>query len=749
MKTKIYNNLIFSLLFVCSICGLFGGVGVFAQGSGCPFTTRQQISTFLRGFSILQDVLQKNQDKHEGSWPDNPTSVRIAIDGSVWGPITEDGTETEPLISCADATEIRELFTNISSDSISSPLWEGGNLNIAGPKTFPTTRSSASESIRKGDPATLHLYSSIWGAEKITTTTDNQEKVSGLIQRFFTRFFSVIFTVSGILMVVMLAVHGTQMIYAEFTGNVSGFSDAKKRVKAAAFGTVILLLSWIILDFIDPALLRPKLFETIIQLREIGQGNNLISYDLVVPDGAINPNKNKDTITLTIRACPKLKEGSNFKLQVESIKESLQQGNNSSKLPLEYHYQILHSNLIDNEAFVYDPKEKESILYSSLAGSSQSGDRNNFVGVLDCKKGSVEKVEIPSSDNIIVFPIVSIKTQEGDGEPKKLAKFWRGKPWSYKPKVDADDCITLGKEVINLSKEMSTGPIQGKTVTIDFPTIKTSDSIFSSVEEIVTGYHIENNKVRYCTVKNTSSCLNNGGRYTSASNSKEIKFRMTGNAAGERLVEIDDAVENESIFRITPMLADKGGKKIGQCKEPLRGETACFKVRRRNTGGLFSVVKLPANNCFDTSISRDSAKSQRELSDYARRTVTYSAEVTSAEDVRADSPFPGHSFTYFTFSGLNADDWDEEIWGKNPFHGGGGRGSIVRLTITRGSAFFKHATQDTLVKTANRTNWRGNDIEEVVYFKGSPPNFCITPTVIKGDQEYELENKCHTPPAGQ
>ena len=510
MKTKIYNNLIFSLLFVCSICGLFGGVGVFAQD--------QQSSA----------------------------------------------------------------------------------------ETAPTT-----ENIRRGDPTILNLYSSIWGAERINTTDASQEAVSGLIQKFFTRFFRVIFTVSGILMVVMLAVHGTQMIYAEFTGNVSGFSDAKKRVVAAAIGTIILLLSWIILDFIDPSLLRPQLFKTITQLREVGQGNNLVTANLSVPDKAVN--YDKETGLLTISACPDIED--NFKGQVESVRQSLQQGPYSTTVPLQYHYQILYS---DFGGEVKVSEEGEDRAFDKIRDQSEGGD--SLVGVRKCTSEPQTKIKatIKNSDIIAVFPIVSIVVKKDEKDPGKVVKFWRGKPWRHKPKFDADDCITLGKDHIKLKGSITARPLlnnealinnnHGGNIVINFPTIEKSGRIFNSIEGAVTGYHIDNNDVKYCTTTGNvedKSCSGNGGTYKTASKSKEVEFKITSSTAGERLVIVGESIKHQGIFRITPMLVpvDEKGKKIGQCKEPLRGETACFEITRagdKNDGNVDDVGPAKAG-CDDTS----------------------------------------------------------------------------------------------------------------------------------------------------
>ncbi len=473
-----------------------------------------------------------------------------------------------------------------------------------------TASTTTSKSITKGSPTILNLYSSIWGAERINTTDANQEAVSGLIQKFFTRFFRVIFTVSGILMVVMLAVHGTQMIYAEFTGNVSGFSDAKKRVVAAAIGTIILLLSWIILDFIDPSLLRPQLFKTITQLREVGQGNNLVTANLSVPDKAVN--YDKETGLLTISACPDIED--NFKGQVESVRQSLQQGPYSTTVPLQYHYQILYS---DFGGEVKVSEEGEDRAFDKIRDQSEGGD--SLVGVRKCTSEPQTKIKatIKNSDIIAVFPIVSIVVKKDEKDPGKVVKFWRGKPWRHKPKFDADDCITLGKEKVKLSGNITvaqgiTRNQNGEFITIDFPAIQNPGRIFSSVEGIVTGYHIDSGKVQYCTKKDSSDCTTSKGVYSSTGNGKKVTFKITDSTAGPWVVKIGEVNHND-IFRITPMLVlvNEKGKKTGQCKEPLRGETACFLVLREgneNSGKLSSVAP-PVIGCPDEN-TRGSARDE-------------------------------------------------------------------------------------------------------------------------------------------
>ena len=235
MKTKIYNNLIFSLLFVCSFCGLFGSV-VFAQEDEQPST------------------------------PLNPVTSTVT----------------------------------------------------------------------SGKVTTLHLYSTLFGEKKkIETSGTDREAVSLKVQEIFGRIFSVIFTLAGILMVLMLAWQGTRMIYSEFQGNVSVFADAKKRIIDIAFGSAVLLLSWVILSFVDPNLLRPRLFQTITQLGEVGQGAELYSNDLEIPDKDKSVTFNEDTSILSITRCPEIADDE-FRQQVESIRDSL-------RGEIRYFYQILYS----------------------------------------------------------------------------------------------------------------------------------------------------------------------------------------------------------------------------------------------------------------------------------------------------------------------------------------------------------------------------------------------------------------------
>ncbi len=361
MKTKIYNNLIFSLLFVCSIGGLFGGV-LFAQGP-------------------IVDIQETNAADVE--LPDNLGN------------------------------------TNDNKDSEDDKDGED-NENETSP---PTTVNPAQQSIAGKEPLRLHLYSSIFGAGKeIKASNNDRESVSRTIQGIFGRFFSIIFTLSGILMVILLAVHGTRMIYAEFGGNVAVFSDAKGRVKSAAIGTAILLLSWVILNFIAPSLLRPRLFQTITGLQEVGQGSELYSNNLEIPENGIEFDKSSKKLTIT--RCPEIVD-TNFRDQLNSIKKSLQ--HDTSPIPLQYSYQVLYTRAVSDRVYTYNEENE-----------------NEGAKVINCtppNKPDESVIQLPDDVEIVVaFPAVSIGVEESEKVPNTdqtetkvvQKKFWHGLPWKNK-----------------------------------------------------------------------------------------------------------------------------------------------------------------------------------------------------------------------------------------------------------------------------------------------------------------------------
>lgn len=261
----------------------------------------------------------------------------------------------------------------------------------------------------------LRLYSEILGTDSIKTDSSavgNDRAVGATIQRIVNRFFVVVFTISATVMVVLLAFHGTQMIYAQLNGSVSGYVDAKKRVKDIAIGSALLLVSWVFLNFIGGDLLRPKLFRTVTGLKYLGTSDDFLTTELEVPEGAVESVISSDTSSLTFNLCPKPTDL--FDSQLDRIAESA--GINSDN-EVKYYYYVLYSRIdsddIEKKEVVCDKKKSPPASPVTIKGKLKT---------------------------IAVFPVVRIegvetvsKTRPETGSvvgspEKKVLKSWRGLP---------------------------------------------------------------------------------------------------------------------------------------------------------------------------------------------------------------------------------------------------------------------------------------------------------------------------------
>ena len=80
-----------------------------------------------------------------------------------------------------------------------------------------------------------------------------------VLSRAINIIIKILFAVAGVTLVVMLTIYGTQLIYAQINGRVDGLVVKKGKIQDIAFGIVLLLLSYLLLSFVNPELLRPKL----------------------------------------------------------------------------------------------------------------------------------------------------------------------------------------------------------------------------------------------------------------------------------------------------------------------------------------------------------------------------------------------------------------------------------------------------------------------------------------------------------
>ncbi len=115
----------------------------------------------------------------------------------------------------------------------------------------------------------IYFSTDILGRKKFNLGEENDMDVFKSFGGVFGVFFNILFSVAGILMVVLLAVYGTQMIYAQVAGNIANLVNAKKRVIDIAIGVVLLMFSWLILNFVNPELLQPKSYEDVVNYQEL------------------------------------------------------------------------------------------------------------------------------------------------------------------------------------------------------------------------------------------------------------------------------------------------------------------------------------------------------------------------------------------------------------------------------------------------------------------------------------------------
>ncbi len=84
----------------------------------------------------------------------------------------------------------------------------------------------------------------------------------GQIRTVLSLVMRLLFSIVGIALVVMLAIYGTQLIYAQLVGKVSDIVVKKGKLFDIFFGVALLLLSYLLLNFVNPNLLNPKLLQT-------------------------------------------------------------------------------------------------------------------------------------------------------------------------------------------------------------------------------------------------------------------------------------------------------------------------------------------------------------------------------------------------------------------------------------------------------------------------------------------------------
>lgn len=91
---------------------------------------------------------------------------------------------------------------------------------------------------------------SAWAAEPVVYGDPPKETVTGGIGSYIARLYQIGFGVVGVAAFFSIVFGGLQ--YTVSAGNPSKISDAKDRIEGAIYGILLLLMSWIILNTINP-----------------------------------------------------------------------------------------------------------------------------------------------------------------------------------------------------------------------------------------------------------------------------------------------------------------------------------------------------------------------------------------------------------------------------------------------------------------------------------------------------------------
>ncbi len=111
----------------------------------------------------------------------------------------------------------------------------------------------------------LKLVTDIFGLVPNGTKTIAVEKDGDTLRDIINGLLKILITFAGTIAVIMLAVHGTGMIYGKLSGNVGKVLDMRTKLTGVVIAIVLLLLSYLILQFINPRLLDSKLLSGLSQ----------------------------------------------------------------------------------------------------------------------------------------------------------------------------------------------------------------------------------------------------------------------------------------------------------------------------------------------------------------------------------------------------------------------------------------------------------------------------------------------------
>lgn len=141
-------------------------------------------------------------------------------------------------------------------DETTNYVAQGGAKDMAAEKETKETIIGARKQILARQNEDFNFVTNIFGEKPL--------KLSEIdLPNLLNRFFRVLFALVGTLLVISIMIEGVKLIYSQLNGNVSKIINHKNKLYNMAIGIIILLLSWVILNTVNPKLLDPELLSSL------------------------------------------------------------------------------------------------------------------------------------------------------------------------------------------------------------------------------------------------------------------------------------------------------------------------------------------------------------------------------------------------------------------------------------------------------------------------------------------------------
>ena len=149
------------------------------------------------------------------------------------------------------------------------------------------------ELTREGRFENLQLTTNLFGIqgegeERVIKLTEGSD-VFGKVVNMFLR---IIISIAGVIAVIMIAVQGTKMIYSKLHGSVDKLINSKERLVEITVGLILLLLSYLLLNFINQDLLDGNILKSLENVQqkslEVNTPNTPMSCEMICEINNIN-----------------------------------------------------------------------------------------------------------------------------------------------------------------------------------------------------------------------------------------------------------------------------------------------------------------------------------------------------------------------------------------------------------------------------------------------------------------------------